>query len=136
MAKGTKKTSPDEPKKAMSLDALVGQSVKVDDGQGGQFLVPLGPSENRTANQILASQMRNYIQKQMKMYADGEKMLTPAELRQLAEAAAVVARFSGEVYEKAEVLPHAQSIKKVESVESPAEVVDFNDLTSKKTEEK
>jgi hypothetical protein len=128
MAKATK------PKleQARALDELVGQSVRVDDGEGGTFIVPAGPTENRTANQILASQMRNYIQMQMKRYKEGDKLLTPAELRQLAEAAAVVARFSGEVYDKGESAIPAAPAKNVSHVETAAEPVDFSTLTEEK----
>lgn len=113
-------------KEVQDIEKIVGSSVRVDDGLGGTFLVPSGPQENRTSNQILAAQLRHYIQQTLKRYKDGDKLLTPAELRQLAEAAKIVAQFSGEVYKDGEsTISGPTQIKTAIVTEPDAEAIDF-----------
>jgi hypothetical protein len=115
---------------ALALEAIIGSSVRVDDGKGGNFLVPSGQVENRIANQILASQMRHLIQEHIKTFRDKEAVLTPKEIRDMAEAARSVATFSGEVYSQGESIPPRNEIKDVMIV-GKEEKVDFDMLTSK-----
>ncbi len=120
-----------KPDQVQSIESLIGSAVSVPDGKGGTMLVPTGQTENRVANQILAAQMRHYIQETLAKYRDGDRMLTPAELRQLAEAAKIVAQFSGEVYANSEHAIEPPSMKTAQPTERVPDTIDFNDLTKK-----
>lgn len=113
------------------MESLIGSAVAISDGRGGTMLVPTGKVENRVANQILAAQMRHYIQETLSKYRDGDRMLTPAELRQLAEAAKIVAQFSGEVYAESEHSIEPPTMKTAIPTEKVPETIDFSDLTKK-----
>lgn len=106
------------------------ESVIVKDAGGEEISVPVNKQENKIANQFLAAQMRRYIQKTIEVYRERELNMSPKEIKDLVEAAARVAEFSGEVYKDAD--PIAQGEKKAEVTE--ATIIDFTSL--KKPEEK
>ena len=104
MAKPTKKPR-------STLAELTPRSIAVNiDGQ--EIRVATTKEENRIANMIVASQMRCILQDSIKRYREMDTHMTPKELRDLAESAAAIARFSGEVYESAEqVISHEGPMK-------------------------
>lgn len=67
--------------------------------------VPVDKHENRIADMVGAAQLRAMIQAQMKRWQDAETDASPKELRDLAEALAKLAEFSGKVYEGGEDEP-------------------------------
>ena len=82
-----------------SLSKLIGNSIVVKDSDESEgIVVPMGAEENRMANMLLAAQMRQLIRDAMKKYKEKEALLTPKELKDLAETAKTVAEFSGTVY--------------------------------------
>src|SRR5664279_5555571 len=79
------------PKNALA-HIVKGVEVTID---GSTVFVPSNKEENSVASMVTAAQMRDLIQAQIKKYKDGELQLSPKELRDLAEALATVAKFSG-----------------------------------------
>lgn len=120
---------PKKKKSAGTLARIIGSSVMVKT-EGGDVLVPTGPSENKIANMILASQMRHMIQAALKTYSDKQATLTPKEIKDMADAAKAVASFSAEVYATADGLVEKDNDPKVVSEEKPEEV-SFENLTQK-----
>jgi hypothetical protein len=84
-------------KKRGTLTRLIPHSVVTIDGH--DVMVPNGPAENATANKLLASQMRHFLQEQIKKYMDSDVQASPKDLKDLAEAASNIAKFSALVYE-------------------------------------
>ncbi len=83
-----------------SLSKLIGKSIVVKDGENDAdgIIVPMGPEENRMANMLLAAQMRQVIREMMKRYKERDALLTPKELKDLADSAKILTEFSGNVY--------------------------------------
>lgn len=82
---------------ALAITRLTPNAIDVSiDGE--DVRVPTTKSENAVMNQILAAQMRNIFQRQIKSYKDDEAKMTPKELSELARAARDIAAFSTEVY--------------------------------------
>lgn len=104
------------------------QAITVQQGSE-EVLVPVNRDQNNLANQLVAAQIRHQIQKQLKKYEDGDTMLTPRELRDLTEAAAKLADFSGVVYNQ-ETGSGGQP--KPVAPTADAETVDFSKLDVKK----
>jgi hypothetical protein len=120
---------PKKKKSAGTLARIIGSSVMVKT-EGGDVLVPTGPSENKIANMILASQMRHMIQAALKTYSEKQATLTPKEIKDMADAAKAVASFSAEVYATSDGLVEKDNDPRVVSEEKPEEV-SFENLTQK-----
>jgi len=87
-----------QKKGSSALTRLVpSTTVRID---GHDVMVPNGVSENANANRLLASQMRDLFQRQLKKYKDGDVGMTPKELKELSDAARNIAEFSGIVYKE------------------------------------
>src|SRR5258708_7500375 len=107
------------------------QSIEVTNKDGSVVAVPLTAEDNSNANKILASQVRNLIQKTIEKY--NEATLTPKELKDLASAAKELADFSGEVYKSGE-LGTIPGEKPVDKTSEPD--VSFDKLLEKPVEVK
>jgi hypothetical protein len=97
-------------KKSSALGRLV-SCIEIKTPDGEVMLVPISAEDNITSNKILASKMRRLIEDNMKSYSG--KIMTPKELKELAEAARSVAEFSGEVYKQGEPLEDGKPTKNV-----------------------
>ena len=85
-----------------SLADLIGNSISIKLDDGTMVIVPADVAGNRVANQVVAAEVRHIIQKSIKKYRDQDLMPTPKDLKDLASAAAELARFSGEIYREAD----------------------------------
>ncbi len=96
-------------KKKSALASLTpnAQIVLID---GSELRVPADRAENSVMNMILASQMRNLIQEQIKKYKDADATMSPKELNDLASAARNTAAFSSDVYAGIQELPKAKEV--------------------------
>lgn len=110
-------------KKSGALARLV-ESIEIKNPDGTITQVPVTKEDNDNLNKILASQMRDLIQKSIHKFA-GQDHMTPKELKELTEAARNVAEFSGEVYKAGESLDE-NNVKRVDPIVS--EVLDFSKL--------
>lgn len=110
-----------------ALSALIPSAFQVQIPDGKIVTVAGNQDENRILNYILAGQVRQIIEKNLKMYADLEKPLTPKEMKEMADAARSLAEFSAEVYKGPEVTP--QDERKAEAL--PVVATDFSQLTKK-----
>lgn len=109
-------------KKTEGKSTLLIPSTRVEQEDGTIVFVPNGPDENKRSNMVLASQVRNLIQENIKMYKQAEARLSPKELKDLADAAAAIAKFSAEVYSNAEPIretgiKHADKVQDVIGVD-------------------
>ncbi len=83
--------------------ALIGdKSIQVETDDGETIVVPMDKDGNAMANKILFAQIRHVLKKNIKDYHNQDRTLTPKEIRDLAEAAASVAKGSGEVFREAD----------------------------------
>lgn len=110
-------------RKDSSLARLAPGLIKVVGPDGKDVMVPSNADENRTLNMVLASQMRSYLQEQLNKYKDGDRVLSPKEIKDLAEAAAKIAEFSGVVFQ-GEPISNKEPAKAVE----PATDISFDSL--------
>lgn len=115
-------------KKSSALARLV-DSIEIKNADGSTTLVPVSKADNDTANKILASQMRSLLQKSIVKFGD-LALMTPKELKELAEAARSVAEFSGEVYKSGDSIEDG-SEKPVEPITT--EALDFSKLKGNQT---
>lgn len=113
-----------------SVARIIGKHFKVLNDDGTMFVVPAGKEENQTANKILASQMRSILQESIKEYKTKGAILSPTDLKNLAEAAKSVVTISGEVYSDGEsLIDSARTVNPETPEETPAGALDFNDMT-------
>lgn len=112
--------------KGKGLVDLIGNAATITLPDGSSVIVPAGKSGNRVANMIVAAEVRHLLQNSIKRYRDQEMLPTPKDLKDLAEAAASLARFSGDVYkeEEADILPSEP--KKDAKPAAPSEDVSFD----------
>lgn len=130
------------PEKALTktegdISDLIGNSVSVKLADGTTVIVPTDRDSNRVASAIVAAKVRHLLEKSLKKYNDMDVTPTPKDLKDLAEAAASLARSSGEVYKEAEG-DIGPSDPKPEKATTPAPVkeVNFDAAFEVKTEEK
>lgn len=117
-------------KKSTELARLIPNAFVVKRPEGEDLIVASNADENKILNYILASQIRSLIEKNLKEYTNLEKILSPKELKDLADAGRSLAEFSATVYEG----PAAVSEKKAEAI--PVDSTDFSQLTTKKNEDR
>lgn len=115
-------------KKSSALARLV-DSIEIKNSDGSTTMVPVSAEDNATANKILASQMRNLIQKSIVKFGD-LALMTPKELKELAEAARNVAELSGEVYKSGESIGDGNE-KTIEP--AVTDILDFSRLKANQT---
>lgn len=101
-------------------------AIKLADGS--ELFVPADKAENSIANKIVAAQIRQLIQANLKKYKDGEETLSPKQLAEIAMAGSALAKFSGEVYQASDPLVDAPARP---GEETKVEEVDFGNLTKK-----
>jgi len=116
MAKTSKRTE-----KGLMPNALIISTV---DGQ--ELIVPADKEENSIANKILAAQIRQQMQANIKRYKDADDLLTPKQLLELAQAAHALTKFSGEVYQYSD--PMQNKPDNSGPTEVKVEEVDFGNL--------
>lgn len=85
---------------------------------GEDVRVAVSKDENQIQNMILASQMRHIFQQNLKKYKDMETHMTPREMKDLADTAAAIARFSGEVYATSDSLGKPPTVDEKNVTES------------------
>lgn len=110
-------------KKPATLARLV-ESIEIKNADGTITMVPVTKEDNDNLNKILASQMRDLIQKSIQKFGSLDH-LTPKELKELTEAARNVAEFSGEVYKSGDSIDD-NNVKRVDPVVS--DLIDFSKL--------
>lgn len=103
-----------KPRKSNALARLVPKATDIT-VDGHVITVAANKEENSILNMVLAAQMRTMLQEALKDYKDKGMLPTPKELRDLIEAGARVAEFSGEVYAASEP---------IEPIEKEAEKTD------------
>lgn len=134
MAKAPKQTKPDKLSSLMKyVEVILPQN---NGGEAEIVRVPVNGKENRVANQIMAARMRHVIESHLDTYRGDGTKLTPAEIRQLTQAAADVAKFSGEVYPEGDDLGTGNQDKdqKKGSVQESG-IIDFTALVSSKKDD-
>ncbi len=92
-----------KPSKNKALAMLTPNAIKTSIN-GEEIVVAGNKGENDVLNMVVAAQMRNMLQENIKRYKESGQTLTPKELKELAEAARNIAEFSGEIYKGAESL--------------------------------
>lgn len=103
------------------------QFVEIKDPDSGEVVrVPVNLLENRTANQLVAARMRGLINDTITAYKAKDATLMPKELKDLCDAAAKLAEFSGAVYKDEDDLNEKKGEKPVEKTEPAAD--DFSTL--------
>jgi hypothetical protein len=118
------KTQRKSSEKGLMPNALIISTV---DGQ--ELIVPADKEENAIANKILAAQIRQQIQTNIKRYKDSEELLTPKQLLELAQAAHALQKFSGDVYQGSD--PMANRPDNSGPTEVKVEEVSFDKLNDK-----
>lgn len=110
----------DKKTNSRALAALTPNAIKTTiDGQ--EIVVAANKQENDTLNMVVAAQLRNILQENIKRYKESGQTLTPKELKELAESARNIAEFSGEIYKGAEPIedkPNQKPAEKTGSGES------------------
>jgi len=96
---------------------------------GGSVTVPFDKNENATANKIVVAQLRQALQFAIKSYRDGETVMSPKELNDLAMAVKNMTSSSKEIYDTAEPI---QTSKIVVDADIDVEDISFDSI--KKTE--
>lgn len=105
-----------EPKNALARLVPNSLFIKTDDGES--IVVATTAAENSILNMVMASQLRARLQDAMKKWKDMDTVPTPKEMKDMAEAASIIAKFSGEVYAKGDTVSEPKDEKNVtESVE-------------------
>lgn len=107
-------------------------AVAIRMADGSELMLPSSKEENADANKLVAAQIRQLLQSQIKKYKDSEETLTPQQLRDLAQAGSFIAKFSGEVYASSESIKPQVGPKQVDDV---VEDVDFGKLAQEKTDD-
>lgn len=116
----------EEKKEQIALKRLIPHTV-VKAG-GVDVIVPNGPKENATANKLLASQLRDFLQRQIKKYNDADAQATPKDIKDLAEAAKNIAQMSGDVYKAAEMMEGVESRPEPKTVAQSDEDIDLGSV--------
>lgn len=98
---------------------------------GQELIVPADREENSIANKILASQVRQQIQTNIRRYKDSEELLTPKQLLELAQAAHALAKMSGDVYQGSDPMVNQPST----ATEIKVDEVNFEQLNADKPSE-
>jgi hypothetical protein len=109
-------------KKSSALGRLV-ECIEIKNADGTTTMVPISSEDNSRSNKILASQVRTLLQENIKSYSG--KIMTPKELKELAEAAKSVAEFSGEVYKSGDTMDDGKTTKKAGAVQPSPETDDI-----------
>lgn len=105
-----------EPKNALARLVPNSLFIKTDDGES--IVVATSATENAILNMVMASQLRARLQEALKKWKEMDSVPTPKEMKDMAEAAAIIAKFSGEVYSKGDTVSEPKDEKNVtESVE-------------------
>lgn len=86
-------------KKPSALRAIVGESIQVRGDGENSLIVPLTADGNKMANMVMAAKMRLIMDGSLKKYTEQDALLTPKEIKDLADAAKSIASFSAEVYQ-------------------------------------
>jgi hypothetical protein len=103
--------------------AMMPNAVIISTVDGQELTVPSNKEENSFANQVVIAQIRQQINRNLKLYREREELMTPKELKDMAEAAAVLIKSSAEIYQNADPLQN-----KTESTEVKADEVSFEEL--------
>jgi hypothetical protein len=88
--------------KGRTTESLLLPKATVVQVDGQSLTVPFDKNENATANKILTAQLRQALQFAIKSYRDGETVMSPKELNDLAMAVKNLTTMSKDVYEAAE----------------------------------
>ncbi len=86
-----------------TLADLIGNSIAIKLPDGSSIIVPADKAGNRIANMISAANVRHLLMKSIEVYREKDMLPTPKDLKDLAEAAHTLSKFSGEVYKDEEV---------------------------------
>lgn len=111
-------------KSPSNLIALV-PSSQIVDREGEEILVAGNTGDNLFLSKLMFAEMRHSFHKQLAKYREDEAQFTPKELKDMAEAARIIAQGSGEVYKDAD----AKDGTNRQSEPEPASPIDFGALT-------
>ncbi len=119
-------------RKSTALERLIPKRIEVKT-DSGVIIVAGNAEENKILNYLLAAQIRDVMKNTIQKLKDQEVMLTPKELKELADAGKSLAEFSATVYkDEADLNPPGE--KPAEKV--AAEVDSAFDVLTPKPEEK
>lgn len=94
---------------------LLPTAIEVKEGDD-TIVVAGSPEENRILNYYLAAKIRAILDKAIQRYKDGEVLLTPRELRDLAGAGRDLSEFSATLYKESEPLNAAKPVEQITDV--------------------
>jgi hypothetical protein len=115
-----------EEKKAKGVLAKLTPNTILVPIDGKDIRVPMNKFEAALMNNILVSQMREMIQEQIIKYKDGEQVLTPRELRELAGAIKETNEASDAIFEKIDLMDIDKPKEK--AAEKQDDSIDFGKL--------
>lgn len=118
-----------------NLADLIGNSMSITLPNGGTVLVPADRLGNKIANAVVAANVRQVLEEAIKRYRDKEMLPTPKDLRDLAEAAAALARFSGDIYKEDDPIPTTPP-KQADSAPASSDDISFDETPAPKPENK
>lgn len=105
-----------------TLARLLPKSIEVK-ADGKAVIVAGNAEENRILNYFLAAQIRDLLEENLKRYKDLEKLLTPRELKELADAGRTLSEYSATVYKEGEPIEPSE-----QKVEPTSDIPDFSKL--------
>ncbi len=114
-------------KEKHQLSALTPKSQTYDIN-GLEVRVAADKGENMVMNMLMASHMRAVFQATIKKYQEQDSFMSPKELKDLTEAAANIAKFSGEVYAASDDGLNALKSKEKAVSEASADDISFDVL--------
>jgi hypothetical protein len=111
--------------KQSSTERLLLPKATIVELDGQSITVPFDKHENVTANKIVVAQLRSSLQYALKSYRDGETVMSPKELNDLAMAVKNMTATSKEIYETAEPIT---TIRPTTDVDVDAEDFSFDSI--------
>ncbi len=115
-----------------SLADLIGNSIAIKLPDGSSLIVPADKAGNRIANMIAAAEVRHAIQAALKKYRDQDMLPTPKDLKDMADATATLAKFSGDIYKDDDATLPTEPKKTSESKPKAADEVSFDEAVAPK----
>lgn len=91
---------PKKPRKKQATEKMFSNALVVRRENGQKLLVPVSGSDNKAANQIMASMVRDLVKQNIDLYKESGMALKPKELADLATAAKLAAELSYDAYIK------------------------------------
>lgn len=116
--------------KATALSRLIPKATEVKIGDA-TITIAGDAEENKILNYIMAAKIRALMDFSLQKFRDGEQVLTPRELKEIADAGRVLAEYSALIYKEE---PIHNKPSEVNATPQGVEVPDFSKLSEPEEE--